>query len=108
MPGLNRTLNRRNFMTFLAGGAGLAVAGCSDSDLPASPIASSASPTANPAANQATSIEEMIGQMLMLGFRGYTLATNSPTHAGIVSEQLGNVVLFDYDVPSATANRNIE
>ncbi len=101
MAGLYRTLNRRGFMTLLAGGAGLAVAGCSDSDLPASPAATQAT-------NEATSIEEMIGQMLMVGFRGYTLATDSPTHAGIVSEQLGNVVLFDYDVPSATANRNIE
>nr|WP_321514646.1 glycoside hydrolase family 3 N-terminal domain-containing protein [uncultured Pseudodesulfovibrio sp.] len=53
-------------------------------------------------------LDTMIGQMLMAGFRGYTVDTNSPIVQDIKDRHLGGVVLFDYDVELGKAERNIE
>jgi beta-N-acetylhexosaminidase len=50
----------------------------------------------------------MIGQMLMAGFRGLTLAADDAVYADIESGRLGNVVLFDFDVPTRSRVRNVE
>lgn len=50
----------------------------------------------------------MIGQMLMIGFRGLTLSQQEPIYAEIQSGRCGNVVLFSYDVPNDSPVRNIE
>jgi beta-N-acetylhexosaminidase len=48
----------------------------------------------------------MIGQMLMVGFRGLTIDDAAPTAAAISSGRLGNTVLFEVDPKSQS--RNIE
>lgn len=54
------------------------------------------------------SIEQKIGQLLMVGFRGMNVADTSHIIRDIETYHLGGVILFDYDVPSSTPVRNIE
>jgi beta-N-acetylhexosaminidase len=54
------------------------------------------------------SIEEMIGQMIMVGFRGLTLEAGNPVLEDIRERRIGGVVLFDVDVPSGGTVRNIQ
>ncbi len=54
---------------------------------------------------QPDSLSIKIGQMLMIGFRGLTVAPEIA--ADITQRRIGGVVLFDYDVPSHTPLRNI-
>lgn len=51
-------------------------------------------------------MEQMIGSMLMLGFRGTSLAPGDPFLQAISDGKIGNVILFDRDV-SASGERNI-
>lgn len=53
------------------------------------------------------SLEEKIGHMLLMGFRGTELTKDHPFVRVLQNIPLGGVVLFDYDVPSATFPRNI-
>lgn len=53
-------------------------------------------------------LEEKIGQMLMVGFRGLTADNGSAIAASIADQHIGGVVLFDYDVPTSRAVRNIK
>ena len=55
-----------------------------------------------------TGIREKIGQMFMVGFRGLTVDERSPVIRDIKRGRIGGVILFDYDVPSASPVRNIE
>jgi beta-N-acetylhexosaminidase len=73
-----------------------------------SPTPRPPAPTTTPPPGDSVSLEAMIGQMIMAGFRGYTLEKDSPTYEGIRSQHLGNVVLFDHDIPSGATGRNIE
>lgn len=52
-------------------------------------------------------LEEKVGQMLLVGFRGTVLEEDSPILRIIRETHLGGVVLFDYDVPSRSFPRNI-
>jgi beta-N-acetylhexosaminidase len=117
-PSISRS--RRNFLS-LAGMAAGAVAvsclGSGDSDAPAAsgtsaPEASpGAAATSSPQASTANSasLEEMIGQMLMIGFRGLSLGPEEPIYNEIVAGRVGNVVLFDYDVPGdGLIGRNVQ
>ena len=52
-------------------------------------------------------LDEKIGQMLKVGFRGLSVDENSPIVEDIRKYHIGGVVLFDYDVPRDTALRNI-
>ncbi len=52
-------------------------------------------------------MEEKLGQMLMVGFRGTTVGEDSAILRSIRGIHLGGVVLFDYDVPSRSHPRNI-
>ncbi len=54
------------------------------------------------------SLEFKIGQMLLVGFRGFTVSDTSAIVKDIRERHIGAVILFDYDVPSKTAVRNIE
>lgn len=73
---------------------------------PASPTAAS---TPSPTPTQAgPTLEEMVGQMLMLGFRGTELSSDNPILADLRDRNLGGVVLFSQDVPSGGGLRNIE
>lgn len=53
--------------------------------------------------------EEMIGQMLMVGFRGFSV--EEAAQEGIVEDirdrNLGGIILFDYDVPTSRRVRNV-
>ncbi len=53
-------------------------------------------------------LEQMIGQMLMVGFRGMTIDSVSQTiKTQIQSGRIGGIILFDYDVLRKEAVRNI-
>lgn len=52
-------------------------------------------------------IEQKIGQMLNIGFRGVAVADSNHIVRDIRQYHLGGVTLFDYDVPRDTAMRNI-
>jgi len=61
-----------------------------------------------PAAAQAD-LDVMIGQMIMAGFRGYTVDENSPIMRDIRERHLGGVVLFDRDLSRPESDgRNIK
>ncbi|WP_217637492.1 glycoside hydrolase family 3 protein [Desulfuromusa kysingii] len=53
------------------------------------------------------SLDEKIGQMLMVGFRGATVDENHFIVRDIQKYHLGGVILFDYDVINAQWQRNI-
>lgn len=53
------------------------------------------------------SIETMIGQMMMVGFRGYELSGSERIVEDIRERNLGGVILFDYDVPLGRSGRNV-
>ncbi|MDD5722338.1 MAG: glycoside hydrolase family 3 protein [Syntrophales bacterium] len=55
-----------------------------------------------------TDIGAKIGQMLMVGFRGLVVDEGSPVVRDIREGRIGGVILFDYDVPSASPVRNIK
>ena len=46
--------------------------------------------------------------MLMAGFRGLAVWPEHPVIRDIRQHHLGAVVLFDYDVPLSSSDRNIE
>ena len=52
-------------------------------------------------------LEEKIGQMLMVGFRGAEVGNGSDIGSAIEELNLGGVILFDYDAPSKSRPRNI-
>jgi len=54
------------------------------------------------------SLDVKIGQMLMVGFRGFEVSDNHPIVQDVRERHLGGVPLFDYDVVKKEAVRNIE
>jgi len=60
-----------------------------------------------PVTEQKPSLEEKIGQMLMVGFRGFTVDDSDHIVRDLTEYHLGGVILFDYDVPTSTPERNI-
>jgi len=65
-------------------------------------------PSSPAADDQEMEIRAKIGQMLMVGFRGLAADEGSPVIRDIREGRIGGVILFDYDVPSASPVRNIE
>ena len=55
-------------------------------------------------------LEENIGAMLLVGFRGTEVdSTRNPEIVGALRDyHVGSVILFDYDVPTGTRGRNIK
>ena len=53
-------------------------------------------------------LDEKIGQMLMVGFRGTVVDDGHVVWRDIGERHLGGVLLFDFDVPLQRAGRNIE
>ncbi len=53
-------------------------------------------------------IEEKIGQMLMIGFQGFEVADTSHVIRDIETYYTGGIILFDYDVPTGSSDRNID
>ena len=54
------------------------------------------------------SLEQMAGQMLLIGFKGDTVNESSPIIKDIRAGRVGGVVLFNYDVLTKTYDRNIK
>ncbi|NOR14443.1 MAG: beta-N-acetylhexosaminidase [Candidatus Aminicenantes bacterium] len=52
-------------------------------------------------------LEDKVGQMLLVGFRGTEINENSSIAPMLRELNLGGVVLFDFDVPSQSFPRNI-
>ncbi|TVR17101.1 MAG: glycoside hydrolase family 3 protein [Balneolaceae bacterium] len=55
-----------------------------------------------------STLDEQIGQMLMVGFKGFEVADTSHIIRDIQEYHAGGIILFDYDMPTRTPNRNID
>lgn len=62
--------------------------------------------TAN--ATPAVSLRDKIGQMLLIGFEGKTINAQSPIVKSIEKNNIGGVILFDFDYHRKVYDRNIE
>lgn len=104
-------LSRRQFLAQSAQGiAALAwLAACAPQSN-VTPIAPPAPPESKPtrAPSPAVSLDAKIGQMILVGFRGFELAGDNPIVHDLRERQIGGVVLFDYDAPTRTRLRNIQ
>ena len=69
-------------------------------------IAPTISPAQSPAAAE-ENFSDKVGQMLMIGFRGTEISSDSYIAKAEKELNLGGVILFDRDVPSKSARRNI-
>lgn len=58
-------------------------------------------------ASQDEELKQKIGQLLMVGFRGFELEEGMKIVEDIEDRNLGGVILFDYDVPRDIPERNI-
>ncbi len=58
--------------------------------------------------NRPATLDEKIGEMLTGGFRGLTPSPSLPIIRDLKQRHLGGVVLYDYDVPTHRALRNIQ
>ena len=54
------------------------------------------------------SLDEAIGEMLLVGFRGTALDSTHHIWRDIRDYHVGSVILFDYDAPTGTRGRNIK
>ncbi len=61
----------------------------------------------NTEAAQDDELKQKIGQLLMVGFRGFELEDGMTVVRDIEERNLGGVILFDYDVPRDEPKRNI-
>jgi len=57
--------------------------------------------------NEDRKLKNEIGQMIMIGFRGVEAKPGSYITKVLREVKVGGVILFDYDVPSKSYNRNI-
>ncbi|MGE5262675.1 MAG: glycoside hydrolase family 3 protein [Acidobacteriota bacterium] len=104
-------LTRRQFLAQSAQGiAALAwLAACAPQSN-VTPIAPPAPPETTPThvPSPTVSLDAKIGQMILVGFRGFELAADNPIVHDLRERQIGGVVLFDYDAPTRTRLRNIQ
>jgi beta-N-acetylhexosaminidase len=56
----------------------------------------------------AQTLDEKIGQMLIIGFRGFAVADDSAIAGDLARRNLGGVILYDYDVALKSSDRNID
>lgn len=57
---------------------------------------------------QNSSLQDKIGQMIMVGFRGYEIDKDSSIAKQIHEGKVGGVIYFDYDLTNETHERNIK
>ncbi|HEY5565084.1 MAG TPA: glycoside hydrolase family 3 N-terminal domain-containing protein [Rhodothermia bacterium] len=60
-----------------------------------------------PAGPDSVDLDTMIGQMILVGFRGTEVNEIAPIHSDVVDRKVGGIILFEYDVPSRSRPRNI-
>ena len=108
------SISRRRFLVTAGWAAGAVVlAACtrqgtaSPSLVPSPTPTVAGTPSPSPVATPAVTLREKIGQMLLVGFRGTTVAEASAVVADIRERHLGGVVLFDRDQPTGSPVRNI-
>ena len=53
-------------------------------------------------------LDEAIGEMLLVGFRGTEIDSKSHLRRDLSEYHVGSVILFDYDAPTGTRGRNIK
>jgi beta-N-acetylhexosaminidase len=58
--------------------------------------------------DETPSLDDQIGQMLLVGFRGTTLTEDNPIIDDLENFNLGGVILYEKDGPTQTRPRNIE
>ncbi len=58
-------------------------------------------------ANTNSNLEQMIGEMIIVGFRGTEVDSSSKIVQDINQYHIGGIILFDYDVPTKSTPRNI-
>lgn len=63
---------------------------------------------AGPSLGSAASLENMAGQMLLVGFRGLELSEDAAIVRDVALGRVGGVVPFDYDVPLKRPERNVQ
>jgi beta-N-acetylhexosaminidase len=100
------TFSRRDFLKHSSVLLGALLAGCASGTTVTAPV-----PTTRRATVTATplpTLDEMIGQMVMVGFRGAVLSQDASIVQDVRARRIGSVVLFDYDVPTKTYGRNIQ
>src|SRR3990167_10320992 len=56
----------------------------------------------------AATLKEKIGQMVMVGFKGAEISPNDPIAKAILIDEIGGVILFDYDFQTKTFDHNIK
>ena len=123
-------LSRRQFLLAMGAGAtGVVLVGCAHGNPSSLPSATGSLPTIEPVPGSSVApsaatpsapstpmpspaseldLRQKIAQMLLVGFRGRTIAEAAGTVADIRDRGLGGVVLFDYDAPTARYRRNID
>lgn len=117
-------LSRRRFVAGLAAGLGAVVAACTSgaasilptlrpagsptpSPAPAASASEAPTPTSGPTGSSIAVLRRKIGRMLVVGFRGTTLAPSDPFLTAIAAGELGGVILFDRDGGTGKPPRNI-
>lgn len=66
-------------------------------------------PNTPPSTDTPPSLETMIGQMIMVGVKGMNIEEVNPAFLKQIDEgHIGGIVLFDYDVTTKKAYRNVE
>ncbi|WP_332449962.1 glycoside hydrolase family 3 protein [Methanoculleus sp.] len=80
------------------------IAGCTSAP---DPVPSSETMDAINRTLASLTLEEKIGQMLLVGFRGYSVDNDSQIARDIAVGRVGGVILFDRDVALGTSERNI-
>ncbi len=58
--------------------------------------------------NNQITLDEAIGEMLLVGFRGTEIDNTNHIWRDIRDYHVGSVILFDYDAPTGTRGRNIK
>lgn len=58
--------------------------------------------------NAEPGLDEKIGELIRIGFRGFEVDDNSPVVRDIKAKRIGGVILFDYDVALQSPRRNVE
>jgi beta-N-acetylhexosaminidase len=105
-------LSRRAFLKLAA----LALSGCcplpesTSTSIPTETIRPTTQPMSTPPHEPTPNVglDAKIGQMLMIGFRGLAVSADHFIVRDIRKRNLGGVVLFDYDVPSGSRERNVK
>ncbi len=59
-------------------------------------------------AHSKISLRDKIGQMLLIGFDGKKVTAHSPIVQTIIHNNIGGIILFDYDSRTKTYDKNIE